>query len=479
MRFFKSLFKTIFIFIILIVIYVIGVNSTGEFKDLFSLKNGYVFTKTETESADDIAIEETEAYIEAKQLFVEEPVAQSFNIVSDTKKQIRHTYISAESQNFEKDIDSIKGRINALNGIIDNSSMSLGNRYNKNSRRSATFSIRIPKNSFDSFINYIQLILNITYKSESVEDVTDNYETIQNKKESLLLEEEKLNQWVKDAKNLDDLLKIEEKLSSVRSELQDIEKSINNMDKVIDYSTCDLSIEEVIVLSENVDNELPKDLKKVAIQGLKDNFEHTKLFLINVALYVFTHLPAMGVLVAVLAIMVLIIFFMRLLIFGTKKIREERLEKRIIREREREEKRIQKEEKKKIREDEKRQEKENLRKLKEEMKYNKKFENEEKKNLVEVEKQIKVENENKDTNYAMELRKRQEEKRLKQEERKKQEAIENEKEQEEKVEKEQIEEKVEKEQKEEKENEQKDVYDAFKSVDSSNEVDLDFEQNKE
>ena len=540
MRFIKSFFKTVLLFIILIAVYVIGVNSTGELADLFSLKNGFSFSKLNEneDTEEDIIIAETAASSiqSAKAALINFDNQNAKTVAESGEKIIKNTYINAESQNFEKDIESIKGRINTLKGIIDNSSTSFGNSYNKNSKRIATFSIRIPKNSFDSFINYIQMILNITYKSESVEDVTDNYEDIQNKKESLILEEEKLNQWIKDAKNLDDLLKIEEKLSSVRSEIKDIENTINNMDKVINYSTCNLVIEEVVILSQNVDDEINKDIKEIAIKGFKDNLEHTKIFLINMALYIFTHLPAMGVLVAFLAIVILIVFFMRLLIFGTKRIRDERLEKRIQKEREREEKRIQKEERRRIKEDEKRQEKENLRRLKEERKYNKKFEAEEKKNFIKIEKQI--ENDDRNKNYAAELKKRQEEKKLKQEERKKEEEknkekdreklileeenrqreIELRKEEEKRIREEkqkEIQEKIDNEKKQNdienneevvsidqnKENidenntqsvnldlevqavgnseSPKDVYDAFNSVDKNNEVDLDFENNKE
>lgn len=231
--------------------------------------------------------------------------------VSD-RKIIKNVDINAETKEFDSALDWLKGYVTSYSGIIDSSYIDSGNMTSVNYQRNASFTVRVPAEKLDSFLSNIGSKLNITYQHENVRDVTDVYDDTESRQKTLLIEEEKLNELLSKAKNIDDIITIENKLSEVRNELANISKRLKRLDKQIDYSTVTLSIVEVKDLSNIVN---ANDYSKENILRLMNkNFEETKQAVIAFGINVITHIPSICLVLIIIVVILIIIAIIRAIV---------------------------------------------------------------------------------------------------------------------------------------------------------------------
>ena len=243
---------------------------------------------------------------------------ESFSIEgSSGRKLVKSVSLNAETKTFESSIEWLKKYISSFNGIIDNSYIDTGNINSTNYNKSAYFAVRIPADKLDSFLSKIGDNLNVTFKQENISDVTDDYFDSESKLNSLKIEEENLNEMLKSAKSVDEMIKVEDKLSEVRANIENINRRIKNYDKQINYSSVDISISEVKDLTDTkVDkNDFSREtLNKKLLKTVED----VKLFLKQVAAYIFINIPWIILVIIVIIIEILIYMIIRKAFFDKK-----------------------------------------------------------------------------------------------------------------------------------------------------------------
>ena len=230
---------------------------------------------------------------------------------TDPRKLIKNVYISAETKNFDEAITNLEEEVVKYNGIIDSRSQNNGGKYN-NFARSNHFTIRIPAESLDEFLNTVKGEINITSMSDDVVDVTDNYQYTLRRQQTLINELEKLNELLKKATNVSDVVTIEEKIGEINLELQSIENSLKNLDKRINYSTVNISLMEVKELTDMT--KVPT--KETLIEGFMSNLRLTGDFLIRAGIYIVTHAVSILLTIFAIIILVLILKLIRRIIVG-------------------------------------------------------------------------------------------------------------------------------------------------------------------
>ena len=250
-----------------------------------------------------------------KQAVIAETAASSGDIengnTTDPRKLIKNVYISAEAKKFDEAISNIEKDVDRFNGIIDSRSQNNGGKYN-NFSRSNHFTIRIPVESLDEFLNVVKSEINVTSMSDDVVDVTDNYQYTLRRQQTLINELEKLNELLKKATNVSDVVTIEEKIGEINLELQSIENSLKSLDKRINYSTVNISITEVKELTDMT--KVPT--KETLIEGFMANLRLTGDFLIRAGVYIVTHAVSILLMIFAIIILVLILKLIRRIIVG-------------------------------------------------------------------------------------------------------------------------------------------------------------------
>ena len=316
----KTKLKRIFIsaisFITILTLFSCGVKTKDNFLTLETTaaraaaeKSGFGMASAKTTMNSVATVEDAVEYIA-------DEYGLDVNALEGDKKIIKTVDINAETKKFDEALNWLKNHVAKYDGSIDNSYVDSGNMNAINYSKSAYYSVRIPAESLDKFLNEIGDNLNVIFKNENTQDVTDEYDDTESRIETLKIEEEKLNELMSKAKNVEDMIKIESKLSEVRSELRNITRRLSRLDKKIAYSTVNISISEVKDLTD-VKTKTDDYSKENIVRQLKKNFEETKKFLMSVGFKIITNLPTIiVVLVGLLIIMIFVAIFRA--IFGPR-----------------------------------------------------------------------------------------------------------------------------------------------------------------
>ncbi|MCR5597802.1 MAG: DUF4349 domain-containing protein [Lachnospiraceae bacterium] len=172
---------------------------------------------------------------------------------STNRKLIRTVSLNVETQEFEALRNDIESRIKALGGYVEDGYVYNGNIYSEGSLREATMTVRIPSDKLEEFLNMVAENSNVVTQNESVRDVTLDYVDMDSRKSALKAEEKRLLEMLESADTVEDMIYIEDRLANIRYETESIESQLRTYDNLVDYSTVNLTISEVIKLTEVVE----------------------------------------------------------------------------------------------------------------------------------------------------------------------------------------------------------------------------------
>lgn len=239
-------------------------------------------------------------------------------MASSNRKLIRTVNLSVETREFDALIENVQSKIKQLGGYAESSNIS-GNSYSKTGSRNAYIVARIPQDKLDSFVTVIESSTNITSKSENAEDVTLSYADVQARKDSLRVEQERLNELLEQADSLETIIALQSRLTEVRYEIESYESRLRTMDNQVTYSTVYLDINEVKEYKPEPveDPTFAERLSEAFLDNCESAFETIQDFFIGFISF----LPILLVLIIIFGIIGLIIFgIVKLFIFVIKKI---------------------------------------------------------------------------------------------------------------------------------------------------------------
>lgn len=202
---------------------------------------------------------------------VKEDTEDSSSDLPEDRKLITTVNMSVETEDLDKVLTQIKNRTKELGGYIESSNVQNGSAYENNRYRSATLTVRIPQKSLNSFVDKVGEISNVVSSEETVDDVTLSYVATESRMKALQAEEERLLEFMNQAKNLDELLTIEKRLTEVRAELETVTSALRVYDNKVNYSTINLDIDEV---KEYTETEEPTTVWGRIGSGLKKSFKN-------------------------------------------------------------------------------------------------------------------------------------------------------------------------------------------------------------
>lgn len=210
---------------------------------------------------------------------------QAEQVKDNGRKLIRTYSLSAETLEFQKLVSDVEAKVNALGGYIESSDVGVTS-YKKGTHY-ASYTIRIPKDKAPSFVQHISEAANVTDKTESVEDVTLAYVDLDSHKKALQTEYNRLIELLEQAETVEDIITLEDRLSSVRYQIESMESQLRTYDNKIDYSTIYLNISEVEQITEP---------EKVTFggrlaEGLTENFTDVGNSIVDFIVWFITALP--------------------------------------------------------------------------------------------------------------------------------------------------------------------------------------------
>ena len=157
------------------------------------------------------------------------------------RKLIRTITIEAETKDLDALLTDLDAQLATLGGYVQSKQV---RGSATSSRRSASMTLRIPADKLDQFVNHVSGATNILSNSETTEDVTLKFIATESRIAALEAEEARVMELIGKAENLNELLTLESKLSSIRQELEEVKSQLKLYENLIDYGTVYLNISE-------------------------------------------------------------------------------------------------------------------------------------------------------------------------------------------------------------------------------------------
>lgn len=218
------------------------------------------------------------------------------NEPSDTpqnQKLIRTIWLDAETEDLDTVLAQIDKRIAELEGYMEQREVNNGSAYSGRRYRNANLTIRIPADKLDGFIDQVSETTNITSTNETTENITLSYVATQSRITALETEQTRLLELLAQAESMDDLLKIESRLTEVRTELEKVSSQLRLYDNLVDYGTIHLNISEVY---EYTVVEEPETVWERIGSGLKNSFSNLGDFLTELFIFLVVSFPYFAIL---------------------------------------------------------------------------------------------------------------------------------------------------------------------------------------
>ena len=170
-----------------------------------------------------------------------------------SEKIIYSVWAEIETRNFDDTIAKVNALIAANGAFIENSNeRGINYGWSGQSYRHAYFLIRVPVSQLDSMESQLGTLGNVVSQSRNATNITSQFIDTEARRNSLLIQEERILDMLSRVEDLSDLILLEQHLSSIRYQIESLTSTLNNWQRQVDYSTLTININEVEEFTEFV-----------------------------------------------------------------------------------------------------------------------------------------------------------------------------------------------------------------------------------
>ena len=233
----------VFLFLVLLIsLAACGAQSAGTAED-----GGYKYKSEAMNMSADVAA--GEALFDSAAAQAEKPMAQtsaSQSVYQNSGvKLIRRANLQVQTVEFDKSVAALEQLVLSLNGYYENAELYSGGYYNQGSHRSGYYVVRIPAESYDSFMGQIDGVGYLSRRTESTQDVGQEYFDTESRLTTQRTKQERLQQLLKQAKNMEDIIALENALADVEYQIEQYTSQLRRYDALVGYATIDVNIQEM------------------------------------------------------------------------------------------------------------------------------------------------------------------------------------------------------------------------------------------
>ncbi len=164
-------------------------------------------------------------------------------------KIITTVYISMETKEFTETVDSLMGLLKENKGYIERSDISHNNYINSARLKYAEYTIRVPREKLEGFVQGVKGVGNIISENTSKLDITKSYRDTESRLRVIETKEERILALLEKAEKMEDIIVLENQLSDIIYEKENLTANLLTMDEKVDYATVNMDIREVAKLT--------------------------------------------------------------------------------------------------------------------------------------------------------------------------------------------------------------------------------------
>ena len=117
--------------------------------------------------------------------------------------------------------------------------------YNTRVGRSAQISARVPEGALDAFLIDAGALGDVTYSQSRAQDISRQYADVQQRLKTSVAQRDRLRELMTQAEDITDIITIEDKLTSLQSEIEWMQGTVREWDGLRDMARVELSLREV------------------------------------------------------------------------------------------------------------------------------------------------------------------------------------------------------------------------------------------
>ena len=173
------------------------------------------------------------------------PVGGAEEDVLRDAKMIRTANLEMETTAFDEAVEGLGRLTKEMGGYYENSSLRTGG----SGYRWADYTVRVPAKNYDEFLSRAGALCNLTWRSESAENVTEAYYDTAGRLKTQQIKLERLQELLSRAEAMEDIITIESAISETEYQIESLSGTLRHYDALVDFATVSVNLQEVYKLS--------------------------------------------------------------------------------------------------------------------------------------------------------------------------------------------------------------------------------------
>ena len=197
------------------------------------------------------------------------------------QKLIRTAWLELETTEFEEAVRALTALTEEFGGYFENSSVA--NRGNGS--RWGSYTIRVPAERYDAFLNEAGQLCHETWRETRQEDVSEAYYDTAGRLKTQQIKLERLQALLAQATAMEDIITIESAISETEWTIDNLSGTLRHYDAKVDYATVNVNLSEVCKLSnvETVPETFGQRLGRAFSGGIRNFVDNVEDFVVSVA----------------------------------------------------------------------------------------------------------------------------------------------------------------------------------------------------
>lgn len=224
--------------------------------------------------------------------------SDAFRRYGENVKLVYTAQMNLQTTDFEKTESELTALVNSLGGYFEYSHVDRGGYYSDGTHLYGNYTVRIPAEKYESFLASVGEACHVVSLDRSVTDIGMEYFDAETRLNTLRTKMERLTELLKRAEAMSDIIELENSIANTQYEIDWHTSTLNRYDSLVDYSTVNISLEQVARLSGGVDD--AEGFFPSLFRSLKEGIGHFVDSLEKVVLWIAYNLVALAILAVLL-----------------------------------------------------------------------------------------------------------------------------------------------------------------------------------
>lgn len=203
------------------------------------------FATTESMVMDEAPMEMGYSEIAVEDTVEAESAAGNMGAVVMGQKLIRTAWLELESTEFDEAAQALKDLTEEYGGYFENSSVA----NHKNGSRWGDYTIRVPAERFEAFLNQAGTLCHLTWQEVTQDDVSEVYYDTEGRLKTQEIKLERLQALLAKAEVMEDIITLESAISETEWQIENLSGTLRHYDGMVNYATVHVNLSEVYKLS--------------------------------------------------------------------------------------------------------------------------------------------------------------------------------------------------------------------------------------